>query len=133
MCDPSLHGHIGECAVAIVSKQMGNRLAAGRKPFEPRSVHQKNIQPAIVVVVVERNSAARGFEQIFVLVLAAKNSFRIEAGFAADVEKADSEITACRRLLRRRCRSFLSSSRKPARTRQGEHILERKDERGTAE
>ncbi len=44
---------------------------AARKAFQPPAVHQENIEPAIVVVVVKREAAAGCFEKILVLVLAA--------------------------------------------------------------
>ena len=61
---------------------MRSRLLAGWKSFEPPTVHQKNVQPAVVVVIVKCNAAAGGFEQIFVFVLAAIDCFRVEAGRA---------------------------------------------------
>ncbi len=80
--DAGLRGHVGESAVAIIAKKMRSRLAAGGKAFQPRAVHEKNIEPAVVVVIVEGDAAARGFQQIFVFVLAAENCFRIQSGFA---------------------------------------------------
>ena len=92
--DSGLRGHVGEGAVAIVAKQMRRRFAPRGKALEPRAVHQKNVEPSVVVVVVEGNAAAGGFQQIFVLVLAAENGFRVQPGFARDVEKADAQIAA---------------------------------------
>ena len=92
--DAGLRGHVGEGAVAIIAKQMRSRFAAGGKALEPRSVHQKDIEPSVIVVIVEGNAAARGFEQILVLVLAAKNRFRVQPGFAPDVDEAYAQIAA---------------------------------------
>ncbi len=96
MRDSGLRGHVGECAVAIVAKQMRSRFAARGKAFEPRAVHQKDVEPSVVVVIVEGNAATGGFEQILVLVLAAKDRFRIQAGFARHVEEAHAQIAVLR-------------------------------------
>ena len=58
--------HIGEGAVAIVLEEVAVRLLSSGKSFQPPAVHEKQIQPAIVVVVVEGEAAAGGLEQIFV-------------------------------------------------------------------
>src|SRR5262249_22677600 len=77
VCNTSLECHVGKGAVAIVLEEMRDRFLANRKTFEPRTINEKNIEPAVVVVIVERNTAARGFEQIFVLMFAAVNCFRV--------------------------------------------------------
>ena len=105
----------------LLSKQMRSRLTAGGEAFETRTVHEKNVEPAIVVVVVERNSATGCFEQIFVLVFAAEDRLGIQAGFAPHVEEGDSEIVARRRNFFRgfrflRCRRRNRAGRAKART-----------------
>ena len=92
--EPSLERDVGESAVAIVLEQVVERLFARWKAFEPRTVDQKNVEPAIVVVVIERDAAASGLEQVFVLVLAAKDRLGVESGFFCNVDKGDAEITA---------------------------------------
>src|SRR4051812_44084112 len=84
---------------------MGGGLAARGKSFEPRAVNQKDVEPSVVVVIVERDAAACGFEQILVLVLAAEDGFGIESGLSRHVSKADAEIGGRRRLIfcRLRC------------------------------
>src|SRR5580692_4280755 len=135
MRDAGLHGYIDESAVAIIAKQMRSRFSACRKAFESRSVHQKDVEPAIVVVIVEGNAAAGGFEQILVFVLAAEDGFRVQAGFAGDIEKADAQIV----ILDLRCAFrwlgiLLRRGRlHPARTSHCEDALEREHKRGTAE
>jgi len=74
---------------------MANGLVAGREPFEPSSIHQEDVEPPVVVVVVKGDAATSRLEQVFVLVFAAENSFRDEAGFARDVDERDVE-TRCR-------------------------------------
>lgn len=60
-------------------------LLAFAKPFEPPPVDEKNVQPAVVIVIVERDAAASGLEQIFIFVFTAKGRFRVEAGFFRNV------------------------------------------------
>ena len=60
---------------------------SGGKTFEPGAVHQKNIQPAVVVVVIERDPAARGLKQVFVFVLAAEDGLGVEAGGTSHVDE----------------------------------------------
>ena len=94
--DSGLRSDVGESAIAIVLEKMRSRLAARGKAFQARAVHQKNVEPSIVVVVVEGNAATGGFEQVFVLVLAAENGLRVQSRFATDVDKANAEISARR-------------------------------------
>src|ERR1700737_319327 len=62
------------------------------KTLEAGAVDQKNVQPAVVVVIVESHAAAGGFQQIFVFVLAAEDGFYVQAGLASNVEKRDAEV-----------------------------------------
>src|ERR1700731_778726 len=105
------------------------RLFSCKKPFEPGTIDQKNIEPAVVVVVVEGNAATRGFEQILVLVLSAKDCFRIQAGVAGNIQKADAQIGVLRPLLFLRiCFLINLSDRRPERTGQTEYVLQRQYE-----
>ena len=56
---PGFNGHVGERAVVIVAIQTIRRTLTSRKSFEPRSVHQENIEPAIVVVIEYRDCHCR--------------------------------------------------------------------------
>src|SRR5881275_896076 len=67
MDKPGLHGDISEGSIAIIFEEMRGRFLASWKSLKPPAVHQKNVQPTVIVVVVESNPAARGFKQIFVL------------------------------------------------------------------
>ncbi len=87
-------GDVGEGAVAIIFEKMRNWFLALGKSFEAPAVHQENIQPVVVVVIVESDAAAGCFEQIFVFVFAAEDSFGVEAGFAGDVDEADADIVS---------------------------------------
>src|SRR5262249_25450671 len=99
VADSGLRGDIRKRSVAIVFEKMRGRRLPRRKTFEARAVHQKNIEPAIVVVVVESDAAARRFEQIFVFMFAAKDRFDVEASLLRYVDEADAEVA---RLCRRR-------------------------------
>src|ERR1700751_631877 len=99
------------------------RLAACGESLEASAVHQKNIEPTVVVVIVEGNSAAGSFKQVFVLVLAAKNGLGIESRVLRNIDKADANINGLRTVF---CRGrFLLKSRKgacPLRPRQCQHV-----------
>ena len=85
---PAFSGDVGEGSVAIVFEEMRSRfLSPAGNPSKTRTIHQKNVQPAVVVVVVKRDAAAGGLEQIFVFVLAAEDGFGVEAGRAPDIDK----------------------------------------------
>src|SRR4029077_1490731 len=101
MNEARLSGAGGERTVAIIFVQAIGGLLAGGKAFQTRAIHQKNIEPAIVVVIVEGDAAAGGLQQIFVFVLAAKNHFGVEAGFLRDVHEIDPERRGRRRCWRR--------------------------------
>src|SRR5579862_9612740 len=114
---------------------MGSRRAAGGKALKPGTVHQEDIEPAIVVVIVKSDAASGGFEEIFIFVFAAEDGFRIQTRFTANVQEADAKVgTLClfrwRRigLLLRLC-----SRSQPVGTGQREHVLEREHESRAAE
>src|SRR5437879_12083574 len=103
---------------------MGGQLDSVGKTIEPGAIYQKNIEPAVVVVVVEGNAATRGFEQILVLVLSAKDCFRIQAGLAGNIQEAHAKIGVRRALLFLRvCFLINLSDGRAERTGQTEHVL----------
>src|SRR5947208_14267958 len=83
---------------------MRSGFLSGGEAFEAPAVHEKNIQPAVVVVIIEGDTAASGLEKIFILVFAAENCFGVETGFARVVEKGHAKI------VRKRNRRFESFS-----------------------
>ena len=85
-------GHIGKRPIAVVLKKVIARLLPSGKAFEAPSVHQKNVEPAVVVVIIEGHAAACGFQQVFVLVLAAVNRLGMQSRFTRNVQKGDAEI-----------------------------------------
>ena len=89
--EAGLEGDVGEGAVAVVFEEMaGGRLALG-EAFEAGAVHEEDVDPVVVVVVVEGDAAAGGFEQVSVLVLASVDGAGVEAGLFRDVDEADAE------------------------------------------
>ena len=90
--EPGLQGDVGEGAVAVVLEEVAIRLLAFGEALEPPAVDQENVEPVVVVVVVEGDAAAGGFEQVLVLVLAAEDGFGVEAGLLADVDEGDADV-----------------------------------------
>ena len=78
-------GHVGERAVVIVAIQVIAGTLPGGKSFERRAIHQKNVGPAVVVVVEDRDAGSGGFDDVFLGVDAAENVLRGQAGFFGDV------------------------------------------------
>src|SRR5229473_2372588 len=128
-------GDVRESSVAIVFEEMRSGFLSGRETFEAPAVDKKNVQPAVVVVIVESDAAAGGFEKILVLVLAAVNGFGVQAGFARDVKEGNAKIVRVSRTsgLLRSCSPRKGFRHPLFRERQGEHLLEREHDRGAAE
>src|SRR5207249_3235191 len=73
-------GHVCERSIAVILEQPADRRLARRPPrLKTRPVDEKDIQPAIVIVVEEGASAAGGFEQEPVLSLAAEDRLGAQA------------------------------------------------------
>src|SRR5580704_800461 len=54
-------GYIGEGAVAIIFEETAMRFLAFRETFQAPAVDEEEVEPAVVVVVVEGEAAASGF------------------------------------------------------------------------
>ena len=63
MRQPGLARHVGEGAVAVVVEQVTGRLRRLHRRIEAGAVHQEDVQPAVVVVVEQRDTAAHLLEQ----------------------------------------------------------------------
>ena len=92
VADSGFRGDVDKSSVAIILEKMRSGLLPCGKTFQARAVHEKNVEPAVVVVIVEGDAAAGRFEQIFVFVFAAEERFDVEAGFFRDVDEADAEV-----------------------------------------
>ena len=83
--------HVCKCAVAIVFEQMTARLLTGGEAFQPPAVDQKDVLPAVVIVIVECQTATSGFQQIFVAAFAAVNGFYRQPCFLDNIHKTDAK------------------------------------------
>src|SRR4051812_15814704 len=72
-----LHGDISKGAIAIIFEEVTRGLLPLGKAFETPAVYQENIEPAIVVVVIERYATAFRLQQVFVFLYSAENCLRI--------------------------------------------------------
>jgi hypothetical protein len=124
--DAGGEGDVGESAVAIIFEKAGDGFPTFGKSFETPAIHEKNVEPAVVVVIVESDAATGGFEKELVFVFAAVNGLCVEAGFFGDVEKIYAERGGFRES-DRRC------SARERRANQAENILQREDQSRTAE
>lgn len=90
--EASFKGDVSEGAVTIVLEEAVCGFLARRKAFKAGAVDKENVEPAVVVEIVEGDAAAGGFQQIFVFVFAAEGRFGVEARFARDIHEGDAEI-----------------------------------------
>ena len=120
--EAGLERHIGEGAIAIIFEEVTDRLLSFGETFQAPPIDQKDIEPAIVVVIVEGDAASRGFEEILIFFYAAKDGLGVEACLPGHVGEADSERAAGRRSTR--CRIFCKG-RRGRRAGEGQHIGER--------
>ena len=85
MVESGLRGNVGEGSVVIVAIEVVGGSFAGRKAFERGAVDEKNVRPAVVVVVEDGHAGAGGFDDVFLGVHAAKGVRGRESGFGGDV------------------------------------------------
>ena len=55
-------GDVSECAVAIVLEQIADRFFARGETLKAPAIHQKDIQPAVVIEVVKSGAASGGLQ-----------------------------------------------------------------------
>src|SRR5215468_12025011 len=70
---------------------MAGWLLARGKTFKPPSIYNKNVQPAIVVIVIKSNAATSSFQQVFVFLLSAKNGSCFEPRLAGNIDKGNTQ------------------------------------------
>src|SRR3984885_5894243 len=68
--------------------------------IETPAVDEEEVEPAVVVIVVKRQAAACGLQEVFILALCTVGCCDVEAGLLCDVDVADSERRAFNRRLR---------------------------------
>ena len=84
--------HIGERTVAIVLVQPADWRRSGRPlRLEARPVHQKDVEPSVMVIVEKRRSTPGGLQQILVAILAAVNRLGFQSGFPGDVDELNTQ------------------------------------------
>ena len=130
MSEPGFQGDVRKSAIAVVFEKMVDRLLAGGKSLEASSIHQEDIQPTIVVVIVERDTAACSFEEILVLVLAAEGGFCIEPRGLRYIDEVHSDrrsFDGGLRVIR------LLATDSATRQGQGKNTFKGQNERGTTE
>src|SRR5277367_4338233 len=113
-----LFGDVGERAVVIVVVETVGRTLASGKSFQPRAIYEKNVGPAVVVIIEDGHAAARGLDDVFLGVDTAKDVRRGEACLRCNVGKGGNRRrSGCFRLLcnriRRRSRPPSASNRAP--------------------
>ena len=80
--------HIRKRAIAVVLVEVGGRrLARLVSLLQAQSVRQIDVEPAVLVVVKERNPAALGLNDVFLVVYAAPDVGRRHARFLGNVHK----------------------------------------------
>ena len=89
---PSARRDVLERAVAPVSIEMIRRLLALWKTLQRGAVHEKDVEPAIPVVVEGRHARAGRLEQIRVCALRAVNRPCSQAGLGCDVGERESKV-----------------------------------------
>src|ERR1035441_5762450 len=86
------HSDISEGAVVIVAIEMiGGSFTRG-KAFQGCSVHQKNVGPAVVIVVENGRAGASGFDDVLLRVLAAEHDGRRQASLLGNVGKVGDGV-----------------------------------------
>src|SRR5437868_762866 len=73
------------------------RLSCGPIGVEARAVREVDVEPAIVVVIEESETAAFGFDDVALVIGLAPDVGRVEAGFPGDVNELDGRLGVCLR------------------------------------
>jgi len=93
-------------AVAIILIQATDRrICSGPGAFELRPVYQKNIQPAVLIVVEEGGATSGCLDQVAITLLAAISGFRSQPRFSRHVYKLHVRIQALEKLIQGKYRS----------------------------
>src|SRR5437016_1048457 len=82
---PRLRGHVGECPIAIVMIQMAGRRFAVGKTFQHGGAYLEDVGPAILIVIIKGDAAARRLDDPALGVRIAGNTDRFQARLRCDV------------------------------------------------
>src|SRR3989440_13100473 len=61
------------------------------KPSQSPAVHEEDIEPPIVVIVIESHATACSLKQVFVFLDTAEDGLRIQSGLSRDIDKTDAK------------------------------------------
>src|SRR5437868_3252732 len=61
------------------------------KAFQSPAVYKEDIEPAIVVIVIESHATACSLKQVFVFLDTAEDGLRIQSGLSRDIDKTDAK------------------------------------------
>src|SRR5258705_8499904 len=89
---------VAEGPVMVVAIQVIGGTFAGGKSFEFRAVDNKDVRPAIVVVIKDGNARTGSLNDVFLGGLAAKNIHHRETSFLRDVSEVRQGFTWLRSL-----------------------------------
>src|SRR6201992_589539 len=78
-------GDIGEGAVAVVLEKPRNRFLPFGETVEPGPVHQKDVDPVVLIEIEEGDPAPRSLQQVPVFVLPAVNGFDVQSALRGHV------------------------------------------------
>src|SRR5437867_1098251 len=85
----SLRRYVRKSGVSFIAIKVVGGLSSSRKPLQPRTIHNKNIQMAILIVVPNGDAAAGAFKDIFLGFIAAVDYAIIQAHRGRHVHKPD--------------------------------------------
>src|SRR6266566_865695 len=80
-------GDVGESAVMVVAIEVARWGFSRRGGIERRAVHDKNVGPAVVVMVKDGDARAGSFDNVLFRVFPAENNGRGQACFLGDVSE----------------------------------------------
>jgi len=99
-CRPGLQRHVSKRPVPVVLVETAYRLCAhGPDRFKSRSIYQRRVQPAVMVIVKKRRPAASGLDQVAIPVLTSVSGLAAHAGLARHVAELHASFNASEQLI----------------------------------
>src|SRR5216683_2966269 len=80
-------GDVGESAVMVVAIEVARWGFPWREGIKRRAVHDKNVGPAVVVIVKDGDARSGGFDNVLFRVFAAENHRCVQPGLLRDIDK----------------------------------------------
>ena len=78
---------VGESAVMVVAIKVARWDFSLRNGIKRRAIHDKNVGPAVVVIIKDGDARASGFNNVLFRVFPAENNGRGQACFLGDVSE----------------------------------------------